>query len=84
MIEQGKKNIVPTREKETKGSLASGSHLKRYYRVDEVAAYFSVSSRTIYRLIDDGEIKTLRIRDCIRISVEEVQAFEVRVIVDDY
>jgi len=50
--------------------------LKRYYRVDEVAAYFSVSDRTIYRLIDTGEIKAIRLRDCIRVSYEELQRFE--------
>jgi excisionase family DNA binding protein len=60
--------------------------LKRYYRVDEVAEYFAVSERTIYRMIYTGEIKTIRIRDCIRISVEEMRAFEERAIAteDDY
>ncbi len=59
---------------------------KRYYRVDEVAHYFSVSARTIYRMIYAGEIKTIRIRDRIRISMEEMRAFEARAIAteDDY
>jgi len=57
---------------------------KRYYRVDEVAHYFSVSDRTIYRLIDTGDIKAIRLRDCIRVSAEEIRAFEERGIVDAY
>jgi len=27
---------------------------KQYYRVDEVAEYFAISVRTVYRLIDEG------------------------------
>jgi len=49
---------------------------KRYYRVDEVARYFRVSDRTIYRLIETGNLKAIRIRDCIRIPVEEIREFE--------
>jgi len=55
-------------------SLAS----RRYLRVDEVASYFGVSGRTIYRLIDLGDLKVVRVRDCIRIPVEEVREFETR------
>jgi excisionase family DNA binding protein len=51
---------------------------KRYYRVDEVARYFSVSDRTIYRLIDMGELKAVRLRVCIRISAEEIRNLEER------
>ena len=51
---------------------------RRYFRVDEVARYFGVSDRTIYRLIDMGDLKVVRVRDCIRISAEEIREFEVR------
>jgi len=51
---------------------------RRYFRVDEVARYFSVSDRTIYRLIDMGDLKVVRLRDCIRISVEEIRSLEER------
>jgi len=51
---------------------------KRYYRVDEVAVYFRVSDRTIYRLIDMGDLKVVRLRGCIRISTEEIREFEER------
>jgi len=52
--------------------------IRRYFRVDEVARYFAVSDRTIYRLIDMGDLKAIRLRDCLRIPVEEIQDFEVR------
>jgi len=55
-----------------------GQTTKQYYRVDEVARYFSVSDRTIYRLIDMGDLKAIRLRDCLRVSVEEIREFEER------
>jgi excisionase family DNA binding protein len=51
---------------------------KRYYRVDEVADYFRVSNRTIYRLIELGDIKAIRLRECIRIPAEEIRECEKR------
>ncbi len=51
---------------------------RRYFRVDEVARYFSVSDRTIYRLIDMGDLKVVRLRDCIRISADEIRNLEER------
>ena len=59
---------------EKSGNLNNG--LKRYYRVDEVACYFSVSDRTIYRLIDTGDLKVIRIRGCVRVPVEEIRCLE--------
>ena len=59
-----------------KGTLPSTT--KRYYRVDEVAVYFRVSDRTIYRLIDMGDLKVVRLRGCIRISAEEIRNLEER------
>ena len=61
-------------DNEKYGNLNNG--LKRYYRVDEVACYFSVSDRTIYRLIDTGDFKVIRIRGCVRIPVEEINCLE--------
>jgi len=49
--------------------------LKRYYRVDEVAKYFAISERSVYRLLDDGEIKATKIRNCLRVSAEDMQRF---------
>lgn len=55
-----------------------GPPAKQYYRVDEVARYFHVSDRTIYRIIDMGDLKVVRLRDCIRISAEDIREFEER------
>ena len=81
MIEQERKNESPAGEKGEKASSAAPPFTKRYYRVDEVAHYFSVSDRTIYRLIDMGDLKAIRIRDCIRIPAVELQEFEDKALV---
>ena len=78
MIEQNRKNESPAGENEGKATTAASHFTKRYYRVDEVAHYFSVSDRTIYRLIDTGDIKAIRLRDCIRVSAEEIRELEVK------
>lgn len=49
---------------------------KRYWRVDEVAAHFAISTRTVYRLLDDGPLQTIRLRSCHRVALEEVKRFE--------
>lgn len=51
---------------------------RRYFRVDEVARYFGVSDRTIYRRIDMGDLKVVRVGVCVRIPLEEILAFETR------
>ena len=61
-----------------KVSAAFSLTTRRYFRVDEVAHYFAVSDRTIYRLIDMGDLRVVRLRDCIRISAEEIREFEAR------
>jgi excisionase family DNA binding protein len=61
-----------------KVSAAFSLTTRRYFRVDEVARYFAVSDRTIYRLIDMGDLKVIRLRDCIRISAEEIRSLEER------
>jgi excisionase family DNA binding protein len=78
VIEQKRKTESPAGEKEQRAPNAAGPLTKRYYRVDEVAHYFSVSDRTIYRLIDTGDIKAIRLRDCIRVSAEEIRNLEER------
>jgi len=49
---------------------------KRYYRMEEVAFYFGISARTVYRLLDDGDLHVTRIRGCVRVSAEELRRFE--------
>lgn len=63
------------KEVQKSGPEASAS-LKRYYRLDEVAAYFAISMRTVYRLLDDGEFHVTRIRGCVRVSFEEIRRYE--------
>ena len=76
MIERDRKAESPAGEKGEKAANAASLFTKRYYRVDEVAHYFSVSDRTIYRLIDTGDIRAIRLRDCIRVSAEEIRELE--------
>ena len=76
MIERDGKNESPAGEKGQRAITAAMPFTKRYYRVDEVAHYFSVSDRTIYRLIDTSDIKAIRLRDCIRVSADEIRELE--------
>jgi excisionase family DNA binding protein len=50
--------------------------IKQYFRVDEVADYFSISVRTVYRLIDEGELKRMKIRGCLRVPIWEIERYE--------
>ena len=51
---------------------------KRYCRVGEVAVHFAVSTQTVYRMIDMGDLKAVRLRGCLRVSVEELHRYEKR------
>jgi excisionase family DNA binding protein len=44
--------------------------------VDEVAAYFAISVRTVYQVLDEGDLQATRIRGCVRVSAEEIRRFE--------
>ena len=57
--------------------------LKRYLRVDEVADYFAISTRTVYRLLDEGDLQATWIRGCVRVLVEELKRFEVLLRMDE-
>ena len=46
-----------------------------FFTVPEVAAYLQISARTIYRLIDDGELPVHRIGRSVRISVSDLEQF---------
>ena len=59
-----------------KSGQESPSSLKHYYRLDEVAVYFGISERTVYRLLDEGDLQPTRIRRCLRVSVEEIRRYE--------
>jgi excisionase family DNA binding protein len=49
---------------------------RQYYDVKEVANYFSVHQSTVRRLIDDGDIQVIKMRTCVRISVQEIKRLE--------
>ncbi len=51
---------------------------KRYYRVGELSVRFDISPQTVYRMIDLGELKAVRLRGCLRVSVEELRRYEKR------
>jgi excisionase family DNA binding protein len=55
-----------------KGSLTT----KRYYRVGELSVRFDISPQTVYRMIDLGELKAVRLRGCLRVSAEELRRYE--------
>ena len=57
----------------------TAQYTKIYFRVDEVAHYFSISKRTIYRLIANEELKGVRIREAIRIHINDLKKYERRI-----
>jgi len=56
---------------------------KSYYRVEEVASYFSVSRRTIRRLVEEEKLQATKIRGCLRISTEEISRYEQAILTAD-
>lgn len=42
----------------------------------EVADYLSVSTRTVYRLAETGDLVAMRVRNALRIKVESIRRFE--------
>ncbi|MCX5829500.1 MAG: helix-turn-helix domain-containing protein [Deltaproteobacteria bacterium] len=56
---------------------------KSYYRAEEVAFYFSVSPRTIRRLLEEEKLQATRIRGCLRISIEEIRRYEESILTAD-
>jgi excisionase family DNA binding protein len=46
---------------------------KDLLRPDEVAAYFSISRRTIYAWIDQGKLQAFKVGGSLRIAAEAVE-----------
>jgi len=46
---------------------------KDYYRPDEVAIYFSINRRTVYRWIETGKIEAVKVGKMLRISREALE-----------
>lgn len=51
---------------------------KELLRVDEVAAYFDVSTRTIYLWIDHGHLQAEKLAGSIRITLKSIQKFRLK------
>ena len=49
---------------------------RQYYNAKEVANYFDVHHSTIRRLIEDGDIRIIKIKTCVRISAQEIKRLE--------
>lgn len=47
--------------------------MKKYYNIQEVAEFFSISRRTVERAIRSGELHSLKIRHGRRIAVDELE-----------
>lgn len=55
------------------------THIKepKYFKVSEVANYFNVDRKTIYRLINEGKIAVNQISEkTTRIAKEEIERYE--------
>jgi excisionase family DNA binding protein len=48
---------------------------KEWWTPGETAEYLNVSKKTIYRLVDDGSIVSLKIRGALRIQGQSVERF---------
>ncbi len=49
---------------------------KIYFILDEVARHFSISLRTIYRMIEDEELPAVKIRGSLRIHKSDLAKYE--------
>lgn len=49
---------------------------KAYYRPDEIAQLFSLSKRTIYRLIHSRKLTAIRVGRSIRVPREELKRLQ--------
>jgi len=41
-----------------------------------VTEYFAISIRTVYLLIDEGELRHAKIRGCLRVPATEIQRYK--------
>jgi excisionase family DNA binding protein len=51
------------------------AEIERFYTVDEVADYFRLSTRSIHRLIEKGELVAHRFGRAVRIAKSSIDAF---------
>lgn len=53
--------------------MAGPSCIKAFYRPGEIADLFSISKRTVYRLIKRRKLKAIKVGGSIRIPLEEIE-----------
>lgn len=49
---------------------------RQFLRLTEVAAYFGVSTRTLYRWIEQGLLPAYKVGGCLRVKIVDLQQFE--------
>ena len=54
---------------------APAARFERLLSVREVAAYLSVSSATVYRVVNNGELKHIRVGNAVRVAPASLEAF---------
>lgn len=52
-----------------------------YYKVSEVAKKFNVTPQAVYKWINEGKLKAVRIGDSTRVRSDDLEAFEQPIIV---
>ena len=50
--------------------------MKKSFTVNAAAQMLSVSSKTIYRMIADGQIVAFKCRGCLRVTEESLEAYQ--------
>ena len=63
-----------TRGKKGEGRMVTVATEPEFYTVKEVADRLRVSAKTIYRLVERGELRAIRLGDVYRIPREEFEA----------
>ena len=49
--------------------------MKKSLRPDEIAEILNCHRRTVYRLIEDGELEAFRVRSSLRVSTEQLESY---------
>jgi len=49
--------------------------MKRLLRLDECADILDISPRTVYRLVGDGDLPALKVRNGIRIDTQDLNSY---------
>ena len=47
----------------------------RIYAVPEVAQFLKVNERTVFRLIEEGELKSIKVRSLVRVLHDDLEEY---------